>query len=261
MDNKPIVFEFQGQSVRVVIINGEPWWTVRDVCQILAIRNVSDAVNRLNQKGVALNDTLTPGGNQKLTIINEPNLYRLIFRSDKKEAKEFQDWVFEEVLPSIRKTGGYSVIQGNDPWANARRDEIEARNKATDSWKARGIKEGIEYAKLTNTEYKKSFDMTAREYRKYKGLPPNANVREHMTDMELLFTAINERAATEIHEQRDSYGFDELHRDVSEAGEATKRARLEIEKATKRQVISPSNRLGQPKQIESQKRKRESQNG
>lgn len=118
MSNALQLFNFQDQPVRVVMISGEPWWVAADVCKVLGIRNVADAVNRLDQKGVALNDTLTSGGYQKLTIANEPNLYRLIFRSNKPQAKDFQDWVFGEVIPSIRKTGSYSTgpARKQFPW-------------------------------------------------------------------------------------------------------------------------------------------------
>lgn len=88
---------------------GEGLFCLADVCNVLAISNSSDTKKRLSTKGVVTIDTLTNGGIQKLTFIDEPNLYRCIFQSRKKEAEAFQDWVVEEVLPSIRQTGGYSV--------------------------------------------------------------------------------------------------------------------------------------------------------
>lgn len=88
---------------------GEGFFCLADVCSVLAISNSSDTKKRLSSKGVVTIDTLTNGGIQKLTFIDEPNLYRCIFQSRKKEAEAFQDWVVEEVLPSIRQTGGYSV--------------------------------------------------------------------------------------------------------------------------------------------------------
>lgn len=88
---------------------GEGFFCLADVCNVLAISNSRDTKKRLSSKGVVTIDTLTNGGIQKLTFIDEPNLYRCIFQSRKKEAEAFQDWVVEEVLPSIRQTGGYSV--------------------------------------------------------------------------------------------------------------------------------------------------------
>lgn len=86
---------------------GEALFCLADVCRVLDISNPSDVKKRLNPKGVGSIYTLTEGGRQNLTFIDEPNLYRCIFQSRKKEAEAFQDWVVEEVLPTIRKTGGY----------------------------------------------------------------------------------------------------------------------------------------------------------
>lgn len=101
------VFDFEDNAVRVIDIDGEPWFVAADVCRILDIKNSRDAVADLDddEKGVANTDTL--GGRQEMRIINESGLYNLIFRSRKPEAKKFRKWVTAEVLPSIRKTGMY----------------------------------------------------------------------------------------------------------------------------------------------------------
>lgn len=94
-------------AVRTSIINGEPYFMLADVCRVLEIKNSRQALTRLNEKGVINNDTLTNGGTQQATFINESNLYKLAFTSRKKEAEEFTEWVTSEVLPSIRKHGMY----------------------------------------------------------------------------------------------------------------------------------------------------------
>lgn len=105
-------FMFQQEhQVRVQIIKGEPWFCLVDVCGILNIQNVSQVKSQLDEKGVSKTYTPTNGGNQSLNYVNEPNLYRVIFRSNKAEAKQFQDWVFNEVLPTIRKTGKYEITK------------------------------------------------------------------------------------------------------------------------------------------------------
>ena len=101
------IFKNDNFEIRGGLINDEPYFCLADVCKILDIANSRDAKTRLDLKGVATTDTLTNGGMQKLDFINEPNLYRLIFQSRKPEAETFQEWVFAEVLPSIRKHGGY----------------------------------------------------------------------------------------------------------------------------------------------------------
>jgi anti-repressor protein len=85
------------------MIKGEPWFVAADVCAILEIGRARDAVRWLPQKGAATTRILTDGGIQKVKIVNEANLYRLIFRSRKPEAEKFTDWVTGEVLPQIRK--------------------------------------------------------------------------------------------------------------------------------------------------------------
>lgn len=104
------VFPLTGQDVRIVDINGDPWWLLKDVCDILSIANSRDAADRLDddeKNTVVLNDG-TPG-NPNRTIVNEAGLYNLILRSDKPEAKAFRRWVTHEVLPQIRKTGTYGM--------------------------------------------------------------------------------------------------------------------------------------------------------
>lgn len=98
-------------SIRTLNIDGEPWFVASDVCKALGIVNSRDAVARLDEdeKGVALTDTL--GGVQNLTTVNEPGLYALVLSSRKPEAKAFKRWITHEVIPSIRKNGGYIAGQ------------------------------------------------------------------------------------------------------------------------------------------------------
>lgn len=96
-------------SVRVITLNGEPMFALTDVCKILGIGNTSQIKTRLNPKGIISNETLTNGGKQMLTFINESNLYKAILQSRKKEAVQFSDWITDDILPSIRKIGSYSI--------------------------------------------------------------------------------------------------------------------------------------------------------
>jgi len=115
MLNNIIPFHFENKEVRVIHENENVLFCLKDVCNILNISNSRDLTSKqLDQKGVEKIYTPTTGGRQELVFINEPNLYRVIFRSNKAEAKHFQNWVFNEVLPSIRKTGGYMVSIPNE---------------------------------------------------------------------------------------------------------------------------------------------------
>ncbi|OQP08496.1 phage antirepressor Ant [Geobacillus sp. 47C-IIb] len=103
----PQVFTYGETQVRTIIKNGEVWFIAKDVCSVLDIKNSRDALGRLDEdeKGVVLTDTL--GGKQQMLCVNEAGLYNLVLRSRKPEAKQFKRWVTHEVLPTIRKTGGY----------------------------------------------------------------------------------------------------------------------------------------------------------
>lgn len=104
MPTLPVVFQFDQASVRVIARDdGQPWFCLRDVCDVLDIQNPSDmAAKQLSPEGVDKIYTPTSSGDQAITFVNEPNLYRVIFRSNKPEAKKFQDWVFVEVLMRLR---------------------------------------------------------------------------------------------------------------------------------------------------------------
>lgn len=105
-------FDFKSSSVRIVLDdNGEPLFCLVDVCKVLDIKNQNPKRFNLDAGGLHKMSSPTTSGVQSLTFISEENLYRIIFRSNKKEALSFQDWVFKDVLPTIRKTGSYSARQ------------------------------------------------------------------------------------------------------------------------------------------------------
>jgi anti-repressor protein len=104
-----IPFEYEGNSIRVLQIEGSPWWVAKDVCGVLGLSNVGEAVSALDgdeKSKISNSDLGRPGGHDS-PIVNEPGLYSLILRSRKLEAKAFKRWITHQVLPQIRKTGGY----------------------------------------------------------------------------------------------------------------------------------------------------------
>ena len=113
MNNSVQIFNFNQSNVRVQTVNHEPFFCLKDVAEILEIKDTKAKNFNLKADGVEnfpLIDSM--GRKQEATFINEPNLYRVIFRSRKAEAVKFQDWIFEEVIPAIRKTGSYQVSDG-----------------------------------------------------------------------------------------------------------------------------------------------------
>ena len=119
------IFTYQSSSVRVIRDeDGEPWFVAADVCKALGIKNPADPLKRLKSKEkqtIGISYTLIKQGfsenapGTKITIINEPGLYRLVFTSNKPEAEDFQDWVYHDVLPTLRKTGTYTVPAAVSP--------------------------------------------------------------------------------------------------------------------------------------------------
>lgn len=109
-------------EIRTALVDNEPMFCLSDVCKALEISNAGNVKNRLSEKGIRSVDTLTKGGTQALTYINESNLYKTIFQSRKESAEKFTEWVTGEVLPSIRKNGGY--IAGQESLSD---DELMAK--------------------------------------------------------------------------------------------------------------------------------------
>lgn len=120
---KVFTFNENNKPVRVELVDGEPWFVAKDVCDALTIGNSRDAIGRLDddEKGVSV--VATPSGEQQMNIVNESGLYNLIFQSRKPEAKKFRKWVTSEVLPQIRKTGRYEANGSTPPRKYVRRTE------------------------------------------------------------------------------------------------------------------------------------------
>lgn len=109
MNNQLAIFNFKSTPVRTQIIDNNIWFCLIDVCDSLKLCRGSKVVDRLDEAGVRKTSLSYTSGAKEVSFINEPNLYRLIFRSNKPAAVQFGNWVYEEVLPSIRKTGGYGA--------------------------------------------------------------------------------------------------------------------------------------------------------
>lgn len=121
--NELLVFYYKGKDVRTIQRNGETWWVLKDVCDVLEIGNSRMVADRLDadEKGVSIIDTL--GGKQELTVISESGLYNVILLSRKPEAKKFKRWVTHEVLPQIRRHGAFittskleEIMSDPDAW-------------------------------------------------------------------------------------------------------------------------------------------------
>ena len=106
--NEMQIFKYNEQDVRTVEKDGELWWVLKDVCEVLGISHVKDTVNRLDVDEVGQTEVIdSMGRKQTANVVNEAGLYNVILRSDKPESKNFKRWVTHEVLPTVRKHGAY----------------------------------------------------------------------------------------------------------------------------------------------------------
>ena len=125
-------FAFEDHLVRIVTRDGEPWFVANDVCRALGLVNPRKATGDLaeDEKGVTTGDT--PGGVQEMVVISEPGVYRLVFTSRKPEAERFKRWLAHDVLPAIRRTGGYAIptTEGDD---GADDDDLDPEFAALDT--------------------------------------------------------------------------------------------------------------------------------
>lgn len=103
-----VPFRYGDSEVRVVRVDGEPWFVLADLCRVLGIRNARDVAARLDDDMKGVDQIDTPGGRQSVTVVSEPGMYEVVIRSDKSEAAAFRRWITGTVLPEIRRTGSYS---------------------------------------------------------------------------------------------------------------------------------------------------------
>lgn len=119
--NKLTPFTYEDHDVRVLNVDGDPWFVLTDICRVLEHSNPTAAAAALDEDEKGLRIVETPGGSQRLTTVSESGMYALIMRSNKPQAKPFRRWVTSEVLPSIRRTGTYSITdQQREHQSNAR---------------------------------------------------------------------------------------------------------------------------------------------
>jgi prophage antirepressor-like protein len=130
MSAEIVPFAFDGADVRAVVIDDQPWFIAADVAKILGYRDATNAVRTLRDRHRGTHPVSTPGGVQNLVVVSESGIYRLAMRSDMPAAEDFQDWIAEEVLPAIRKTGRYDA--GPRSELTDVREKIEILALATD---------------------------------------------------------------------------------------------------------------------------------
>jgi len=255
---------FQQREVRRVIHNNEWWFVVVDVIAALTdSANPTDYLNKMRRRDPELAkgygqfvhplSIQTSGGLQNLNCANTEGLFRIIQSIPSPKAEPFKRWLakvgYERIqeiedpeLASKRIRALYQAKGYSDDWIEKRMRSIAIRDELTDEWKKRGVKEQREYAILTAEISKAAFGLTPTEYAELKNLK-RENLRDHMTDLELIFSMLGEAATTEIARNRDTLGFVQNHVAAHDGGNVAGNARRELEKKSGRKVVTSENYL------------------
>jgi len=197
--------------------------------------------------------TAKDGRKRKMNSANTEGLFRIIQSIPSPKAEPFKRWLakvgYERIqeienpeLATKRTRALYKAKGYSDDWIEKRMRSISIREELTDEWKGRGIKEHKDYAILTAEISKAAFGVTPSEYKKIKGLK-RQNLRDHMNDLELIFSMLGEAATTEITRNRDTQGFDENKRAAIEGGSVAGTARKELETKSGKKIVSGKNYL------------------
>lgn len=255
---------FQKREVRRTIHNNEWWFVVEDV--VLALTDSRDPKQYIQRmklrdrelaKGyVQFVHTLpvpTGGGVQPMLCSNTEGLFRLIQSIPSPKAEPFKRWLakvgYERIqeiedpeLATKRTRALYKAKGYSDDWIEKRMRSIAIRDELTDEWKKRGVKEQREYAILTAEISKATFGLTPTQYAEFKRLK-RENLRDHMTDLELIFSMLGEAATTEIARNREVQGFPQNQVAAKNGGRVAGNARRDLEKQSGRKVVTSENYL------------------
>lgn len=265
---------FQSTKIRSVWNEEEQQWYFSIVDVVGALTDSADTkqyIKKMRSRDKELNSNwgtiCTPvkmlasdGKMRKSQAANVKGILRIIQSIPSPKAEPFKQWLAqvgsdriaeienpELAQKRIRET--YRAKGYSDEWIEQRIRGIAIRDTLTDEWKKRGIKEGKEYAILTAEISKATFGITPSEYKKVKSLDrPSENLRDHMTDLELLFSALGEASTTEIAKTHDAYGMAENTQAARAGGKIAGDARRALEAKTGRKVISASNYKDLPEQ-------------
>lgn len=257
---------FESKSIRSVWVESEQKWyfSVHDVIEALTdSTNPRQYVKKMRSRDSILADNwgtictqvemIALDGKRRLTIAaNTENLLRIIQSIPSPKAEPFKRWLakvgaerLEEIenpeLAAMRMREIYRAKGYSDAWIEKRVRGIAVRDELTNEWKNRGVGESREYAILTAEISKATFGLTPTEYKAVKALDQPDNLRDHMTDLELIFTMLGEASTTEIARTKDAQGFVENKKAAKQGGTIAGNARRELEQRTGEKVVSREN--------------------
>jgi DNA-damage-inducible protein D len=271
MEQNNKIILFQETAIRRVWYENDWYFAVVDVIAVLTdsqnpqqyLKNLKRRDPELFKGGVQIEHPLlmpTAGGQQRVNCANTEGLLRLIMSIPSPKAEPFKLWLaqvgkahIDEIQdPELAFDRGrdlYKLKGYPDDWIAQRMKSIEIRQELTDEWKARDIKENVEYSILTAEISKATFGLSPAEYKDLKGLKKQ-NLRDHMTNLELIFTMLGEEATRSIAVANDAIGFNENHEAANQGGTIAGEARLKLERATNQKVVTAQNFIAQIEQAD-----------
>jgi len=268
--NKSIAL-FEQKEVRRVWHKEMWYFSVSDIVQILSeSKNVKQYIKKMRTRDEELSvnwgTICTPlpmtskdGKTREEIAANLGGIFRIIQSIPSPKAEPFKQWLarvgkerIDEIqdpeLAVTRAKEIYGKKGYSEDWVAKRMRGINVRHTLTDEWKNRGVRQGFEFAILTDEIYKGTFGVSASDYKKIKSLGKENNLRDHMDDIELILTMLGEATTTKLTEENDSREFVKLKSDAKSGGEVAGNTRKDIEKRTGKKVVTEKNFLKDKKQ-------------
>ena len=258
---------FEGKHIRKILHEGEWWFSVIDVIEVLTgsdrpRKYWNDLKKKLASEGyVEVSDKigqlkmLAPDGKMRLTdCANTETMFRIIQSIPSPKVEPLKRWLakvgkerIDEIenpeLSMERMKFLYEQKGYPKDWIDKRIRGIAVRQDLTGEWQNRGARTSLEYAILTNEIIQGAFDLKVEDYKQVKGLE-RENLRDHMTDIELILTMLAEATTTKLHRDRDSKGFEPLKKDAQEGGAVAGSTRKDIERRSGKAVVTGDNYKG-----------------
>ena len=263
MTKKQAIQLFQERKVRTIWDDQEEKWyfCVADVVEVLTdSTNPTDYIKKMRKRDPMLAEgwgqivtplaVQTAGGKQKTNFATIEGIFRIIQSIPSPKAEPFKQWMAQVASQRIDQMQDpelsidqaiidYKRLGYSDAWINQRIKSIEVRKELTDEWKRTGVKEGLEYASLTDIITREWSGFTTKQYKHFKGLKKE-NLRDNMTNLEIAFNILAEASATELSKQRDPRGFHQQAQVAKDGGSVAKAARTQLENQLGHSVISPA---------------------
>lgn len=261
MTKKQEIKIFEDKKVRTVWDSETEQWyfCVADVVEVLTdSKNPTDYIKKMKKRDPSLAEgwgqivtplsVQTAGGKQRVNCATQQGLFRIIQSIPSHKAEPFKIWMAQVASQRLdqmqdpelsieQAIADYKRLGYSDKWINSRLKGIEVRKELTDEWDRAGVKQGQQYALLTDIITREWSGMTTRQYKQYKGLKKE-NLRDNMTNVELALNMLAEASTAEISKQKNPKGYTQSAKIAKEGGSVAKAARKQLESKTGKSAIS-----------------------